>query len=177
LLAYGFRDCHERRLLPNIDSARLLRGRALLLLRDLLLGLLGVRNLGDRLVGVVALVAGLIFVTTAFEALDEGSSLVILGILDLLLAVRRHRQDFFLVFIVRLRRYLCLLGLGGGLLSSLCRISLLLLRLLVCGLLGSGSGRLVILLVTEEVGSTLARLDLASRFAIGLGSGLGLGIF
>lgn len=154
-------------------------------LLHLLLCLLGVGNLGNWHLGVITLVAGLVFVTTALEALDKGGSLVILNIVNILLfALVGLDIDLELLAVGLLRRLLYLLGLRGGLgdfgggrlLPSLCRGGLILLGLLGNRLLRSSRGRLLGLVLTEEIGSTLAGLDLASGGTIGLRSGLRLGL-
>lgn len=84
-------------------------GILLLLLQDLALGLLRVGNLRHRLVGVEALIARLILVTTALETPDEGSCAVILLILTL-----ASLRGGGLVFLRFFNDRLCLLGLGVG---------------------------------------------------------------
>jgi hypothetical protein len=177
--------------LPNVDGTRLLGGASvlLLLLQELLLDLFGVWDLGDRLAGLEALVSGLVLVTTALEALDKGSSLIVLGLVILflillnvllfLLAVvggGRIDREIFIVGLVRLfNNRLDLLGFGSALLSGR-RDRLLLLGLLVTsGLLLSGSGG-GLLVVAQEISSALARLDLAVGLAIGLRGGVDGGL-
>lgn len=157
----------------------------MLQLLHLLLCLLGVGDLGNWHLGVIALVAGFVFVSTALEALDKGGSLIILNILNLLLfAVVGLGIDLELLAVGLLRRLLYLLGLrcglgdfgSGRLLSSLCGGGLILLGLLGNRLLRSSRGGLLGLVLTEEIGSTLARLDLASGGTIGLRGGFRLGL-
>lgn len=77
---------HRRGDLPNVygtrsfSTARLL---ILLLLQDLALGLLRVRDLGNWFAGVVALVSRLVLITTALESLDEGDGPVVFFLLTL----------------------------------------------------------------------------------------------
>jgi hypothetical protein len=170
---------------PDVDSAGLILGITLLQLLHLLLCLTGIRDLGDGHFGVVALVTGLVFVTAALKALNEGSSLVILSVVNLLFAILRYGSVNLEVLVVRLLWHLLyLLGLrcrlgdfgGGRLLRRLCRDGLILLGLLADGLLRNSRGRLLSLLVAEEIGSTLAGLDLTSGGTIGLRSRRRLGL-
>lgn len=173
--------------LPNVDGTRLLVGAGvlLLLLQELLLDLFGVWDLGNRLSGLEALISRLVLVTTALEALNKGSSLIILGliifliilfnVLLFLLAVVGGSgidREILIVRLVRLFNHsLDLLGLRRALFGGR-RDRLLLLGLLVtCGLLLSGGGG-GLLVVAQEISSTLARLGLADGLAIGLGGGV-----
>ena len=158
-------------------------GILLLLLQDLALGLLRVGNLRDRLVGVEAFITRLILVTTALEAPDEGSCAVILLILTLA-SIRGGGLVFFLRFF---NDRLCLLGLGvgfGGLgfrrgsSRSVLLLRLLGGRLLLLRGLGLSNLRLglTVLVVAQEIGCALARLDLSGGLAIGLGLRSAIGL-
>lgn len=171
---------------PNINSTRFILRITFLQLLHLLLCLFGIGNLGNWLFGIVALIAGLIFVTAALKAPDESGSLVILDVIDLLftlLGLGSVNVEFLVVRL--LRGLLYLLGLGCGLanfggsrlLCSRCGGGLVLLRLLGDGPLRCSWGRLLILFVTEEIGGALAGLHLASGGTIGLCTRLGLGLF
>lgn len=150
-------------------------GILLLLLQDLALGLLRIGDLRDRLVGVEAFIARLILIATALKALDKGGCAVVLLILTL-----TSIRGGGLVFLFRFfRDRLCLLSLRvdfGGL--GFCRrssSSVLLLRLfggrlLLLLNLGLSNFRLgvTVVVVAQEIGRTLARLDLSGGLAIGL---------
>jgi hypothetical protein len=148
------------------------------------LGLLGVWDLRNGLALFVSLITGFTLIITALETLDEGSRLVILGVI-LSLALLSGR-DNILVLLFSLDNGLGLFGLGGGLLSSgliesrRSSLGLLLLGLLVGGLLpgllvslGGGSRRFD-LLIGQEICGALTRLNLTGRLGLGLGRGSGL---
>lgn len=170
---------HRRGDLPNVygtrsfSTARLL---ILLLLQDLALGLLRVRDLGNWFAGVVALVSRLVLITTALESLDEGDGPVVFFLLTL------TRLGSGRIIVVRLfgdslgfLRFGGSLGVGSLRFRSRGGGAILLLGLLVAGLvLGLGlSGlrfflRLAVFVVAQEIGGTLARLDLSRGLAVKL---------